>query len=259
MLEEAKKIYQQTADLYAKNWRNFNKNQLVLLALENKDNETYDGYISAIVLKYWNKMMKYYYKCRLVISPEDAHTWLVQAVMYAIEHHPWTDENSSIYNDKNGPDKVINRVMESKRLTFYQQLNRYNRKINSAILSLDVLTEEYLDSVTPTHYDEYDAYVDEFILKYYKDKEYFYAFMLDAIVYVGVSPEYPDHKKLVTYLKNLNASDVLRFCRRYGLEKSNVERAITYVNRLSRTKLKNKVNNSLSELKRRVGGYFNAN
>ena len=80
-----------------------------------------DAYIAAIMLRYWNKLDSYYYKCKLVITPEEVHTWLTIAVMYAINKKPWENPKMGIYNDETGPDKVINRIIESKRLTFYQQ------------------------------------------------------------------------------------------------------------------------------------------
>lgn len=249
MLEQYKEIYKQSANLYLSNWEKQNKNQLIREAIEHKDDPKFDSYISAIMLRYWNKMISYYHKCKLVITPEDAHTWLVQAVMYAIERHPWTDEKSSIYNDANGPDKVVNRVIESKRLTFYQQLNRYNRKITSTTMSIEDVQCECADTISPIYYDEYAVENDHLVLQYFDIKEYFYAFLIDAIMYEKYDVN-KDIKKLVSHLKSLDDVHCKIFANRYKLNFERVQRASTYVSRLSRFKIKNKIKHSMLDLKK---------
>ena len=147
MLDEYKKLYEEIATAGLPEWKTINKNELIKTASYLENGYLKDSYVAAIMLNYWNKIGKFYSKCKLVTSPEDIHTWLTISVLYALDRKPWESENSSIYNDPNGPDKVINRCMECRRITFYQQLNRYNRKINSAILSLDSLVEDYKDQI----------------------------------------------------------------------------------------------------------------
>lgn len=250
MLEETKKIYEELANLYVPNWKTANKNDLVRSAIKSKDTQYFDGYISAIMIRYWGKMTAYYQKCKLSTTPEDVHMWLTQAVLYAIEHHPWTHPKSSIYNDDNGPDKVINRVFESKRLTFYQQLNRYNRKINSLALSLETLNEEMSDTYTPICEDEHTFIMDDLIIRAFNSKDYFVAFLLDAIVTEGYKVG-GRHKNLVTHLKNLeHHCDV--FSGRYDLKLDSVKRAATYINKLSRTDLRRKIDLTLLDMKRKI-------
>ena len=250
MLDEIKKIYEDSADLYFPDWRKCNKNEAVLLAIEHKNKNDYDGYIGAIMTKYWPKLCKYYNRCKLVVTPEDVHSWLSQAVMYAIERHPWTNENSSIYGDKNAPDKVINRVMESRRLTFYQQLNRYNRKINSALISLDSLSEDMADTYTPISEDEHTFIIDDLVIKAFEAKDYFTAFFVDAIeserFNVGGR-----HKKLVTHLSNLDSHCDI-FANRYGLSMDSVRKASTYITRLDRDVIKKKIDTTLNDMKRKM-------
>jgi len=251
MLEEYKKIYEASADLYVPNWRNINKNILVKQAIECANTPSEDGYIGAIMLKYWEKMLKYYRWCKLVITPEDAHCWLTQAVMYAIEQHPWTREKSSIYDDPNGPDKVINRVLESKRVTFYQQLNRYNRKINSSTVSLNLLVDLYGDGLDGpiTTSDETLVMIDELILNFFKSKEYFLAFLVDSIVYEGY--ELDNHsKKLVTHLRVMSDEYCDTFSIRHCLPLSRVVKASTYITRMTRFRIKNKLKSSVFELQK---------
>lgn len=225
-----------------------NKNELVLKAIEHENDHLFEAYLSAIVLRYWNKIDSYYNKCKLVVSPEDVHSWVVGGILYAIKYQPWQNENGSIYNDPTGPDKVINRFIESRRVTFYQQLNRYNRKINSAILSLDTLTEDFFDSVAPTYEDNYNVEAEDLVLKYFNQMDYFTAFMLDAIIVEGYL--IPDNaKKLVTYLINYNENSCKNFSNRYNIPLEKVIDASKYVTNLSRFRVKSKVENTINKLK----------
>lgn len=250
MLEEIKELYIECADIHIPEWRNIPKNQLAFLAVEKRYTQYYDGYVSALMLKYWNKMIAYYHRCKLVITPEDAHTWLVNAVMYALDKHPWTNPNSSIYQDKNGPDKVINRVMESRRNTFYQQLNRYNRKINSVTLSLESLTEDMSDVYTPMCEDEHTFIMDDLIVRAFQEKDYFFAFLIDAITVEGYKVG-GKNKKLVTHLLHIDKHCDI-FAGRYGLNIDAVIRASTYITRLSRSVIGYKITTTLNDIKRKL-------
>lgn len=250
MLEDAKKLYEESACIYVKDWKSKDKNDLIREAAEYSNTYKYDSYISAIMLKYWAKMIAYYHRCKLVISPEDAHMWLTQAVLYAVEKHPWTNPKSSIYNDKNGPDKVVNRVLESKRLTFYQQLNRYNRKINSLALSLETLNEEMLDTYTPMYEDEHTFIMDDLIIRAFHSKDYFFAFLVDAIVIEGYKVG-GRHKNLVTHLKKLEGHCDI-FSGRYDLKLDSVIRAATYITKLSRSAIRHKIDIALLDMKRKI-------
>ena len=250
MLEEFKAIYEESANLYVDDWKTINKNDLVRSAIENKHTHYYDSYISAIMLRYWGKMTAYYHKCKLVATPEDVHMWMTQAVMYAVDNHPWNNPKSSIFEDPNGPDKVINKVFESKRITFYQQLNRYNRKINSAILSLDSLTEEMLDAYTPMCEDEHTFIMDDLIIRAFKEKDYFFAFLVDAIIAEGYKVG-GKNKKLVTHLRDLEKHCDIFACR-YDLPVDTVNKAATYITRLNRSVIGYKITTTLNNIKRKI-------
>ena len=248
LLPENKKMYEDKANLYIDNWQEVNKNELVLKAIEHKGDIMYESYLAAAILRYWNKIDSYYNKCKLVVSPEDVHSWVVGGVLYAINYQPWKNENGSIYNDPTGPDKVINRFIESRRVTFYQQLNRYNRKINSAILSLDTLTEDFFDSVAPTYEDKHNIEAEELVLKYFNKMEYFTAFMLDAIIVEGYI--IPDNiKKLATFLIEYDQNSCKNFSNRYNIPLDKVIEASKYITNLSRFRVNSKIQTTLDNLK----------
>ena len=248
MLDEYKLIYEEVASVGVPDWKTINKNELVRSASLLQNGSLKDSYIAAIMLNYWHKISKFYNKCKLVASPEDVHTWLTISVMYAIDTKQWENENSSVYQDPNAPDKIINRCMECRRITFYQQLNRYNRKINSAILSLDSLTEDYKDAVSPAYMDSYLYEVHDVISKNFDIGEYLIALILNAILYEHWEVSKENLRRVVNYLKKLKLSEADILAERYDIKKDQAASAIKYCNSLTIDELRRKVEYSFIRL-----------
>ena len=254
MLEDNKRLYEEVANAILTDWKSQNKNDLIRKAVEvGKNSYLYDGYISAIMYKYWNKIDSYYYRCKFVTTPEDIHTWLASSVLYAIEHHAWDDPEKGIYNDPNGPDKVVNRSMECRRLTFYQQLNRYNRKINSDVLSLDSLTEDYKDYIMPSENKSVDIEYHDMVSRYFESGEVVVSFILDAIMYEDIFSDTLEVKKLYAHLRKFDEVDSQIFAARYGLALDKVVEAITDLQSMSVMKFKKTVEYNLLKLNYKLG------
>lgn len=240
------------------NWKDIDKNELVIKACENRTGPIHDSYISAIVLKYWPKLERYSWKYRIAATPEDVHTWLIIAIEWAIEHRPWELPESTIYQDKCGPDKVINRVMESRKNTFYQQLNRNNRKFQSDHLSLDmVMGEDSGSSLEPEYIESYNVEYDEIIKEYFRKKDYFMAFLFDVVLYETSVVE-SGYKCLTTYLMTLDEVQCKIFAHRYALDEESVINASKYLTNLSRHKMKARLDRGLCELKRLLRKWGNS-
>lgn len=248
MLDEYKLIYEEVASVGVPNWKQVNKNDLVRSASSLQNGPLKDSYIAAIMLNYWHKISRFYNKCKLVATPEDVHMWLTISVMYAIDTKQWENENSSVYQDPNAPDKIINRCMECRRITFYQQLNRYNRKINSAILSLDSLTEDFKDAVSPTYMDSYLYEVHDVIAKNFDAGEYLIALILNAILYESWEVSKENDKRVVNYLKKLNITESEILSERYDIKQQQAIDAIKYCNSLTMDELRRKVQYSFIRL-----------
>ena len=249
MLSEYRLIYEESANIEVPDWKTRDKNELIKTASELLNGPKRDSYVAAIMLRYWNKIGRFYSKCKLVATPEDVHMWLTMAVMYALDNKPWENPASSIHNDKNGPDKVVNRVMECRRITFYQQLNRYNRKINSAILSLDSLTEDFKDVVLPTYEDSTLIEIFDLVCSKFNQEEYIMAFVLDAIITSGLKNREEDYRKFVTYLRGMNESFCVDFSCRYGIPSEDVKKASEKVNSMNNVDLRKRVEYNLIRLK----------
>ena len=249
VLSENKLIYEEIANASLPNWKTIDKNELIKVASELPNGPERDSYVSAIMLRYWNKISRFYSKCKLVATPEDVHMWLTMAVLYALDNKPWENPNSSIYGDKNGPDKVVNRVMECRRITFYQQLNRYNRKINSAILSLDSLTDDFKDMVTPIYEDSILIEISDLVSSKFNQGEHMMAFIIDAIIRHGLKNTESDYKKFVTYLRKMNESFCTEFSGIYDLSIESVAEAANKINLLSNPDLRRWVEYNLIRIK----------
>lgn len=251
ILEQNKEIYEQTASQLV-GWRDKDKSELLIQA-GNASGKDRDKYFAAAILKYWNKLEKYYYKCKLVATPEDVHTWLINAILYALDHKAWEDPKSNIYQDPNGPDKVVNRAMESIRLTFYQQLNRHKRKVNSAILSLDTLIEDYDDVFNPESPEPVESSIWNYIVTdYFDKKDYFVAFMVDMVLYDDVVKDKLDEKRLNLYLRNIDNKYCVEFAHRYHYNVNDVIKASSYVTKLSSTVIRKKIEYTLLKLGKEI-------
>lgn len=249
MLDEYRLIYEEVATAGIPNWKTINKNDLVRSASDLQNGLLKDSYIAAIMLNYWAKIGKFYNKCKLVATLEDIHTWLTISVLYAVDTKQWENPNSSVYQDENAPDKIINRCMECRRITFYQQLNRYNRKINSAILSLDSLAEDYKDAVAPTYLDSYLYEVHELISKHFEKEEHIVALILNAILYENWEVSEENIKRVVNYLKKLSITEAEIIGDRYDIDRKIVENSIIFCNKLTMDELRRKVQYSFIKLK----------
>ena len=178
MLSETKKLYEESANLIP-NWKNIDKNQLCNLYIQNESiPELANSYLSAIILKYWSKIYSLQANTYLTSSVEDAYNWLVEGILYALEHRRWLDEDSNIYQDPNGPDKAINRKIKCIRLNHLISENRDKRKIGINMLSLDSF--EDADNFIGGEL-EYSSTAQDIFEKLIKKHKYVQAVLVDLI------------------------------------------------------------------------------
>jgi hypothetical protein len=258
LLEDCKHLYESKADAYLKNWRKTNKNKLINNCIDCKDKNIREAYISAILVRYWKLFNKLYTKCKYTATPEECFDWVVDAVMYAVNNYPWRIEGQSIYKDPTGPDKVVNKVAESRRITYYQQLNRFNRKINSEILSLDILVSDYGDMFEPIDDKTNTIWDEELVKKFFNKKDYFLSFMLDAIFNLdvfevieeenGIYTKFSE-KKIIKHLHHLDKYYKI-FAEKYGIDCNKVLKATEYCSPLSTQKMKTKIRKNILFLKK---------
>lgn len=195
-------------------------------------------------------------------TESECYDWLVDSILYALEHRRWTKEDSHIYNDKNGPDKAINRKLKHTRINHLVATNRQKRQINLGLASTDGMEEEYGQVYSASAEDsELASILDNDIVKntinmLWERKDYFKAFLLDCIVNSNCfsrnkQTNYTEfnRKLAVRYFKNL--SQCLEFfSSAYDIEMDEVLSAFNYINRLTPTDIYGRIDTDLKQMRK---------
>ena len=178
MLEEIKSQFSAQAQ-FIPGWGSKSKTELCNLYIQNEDDESEKNhYFSAIILKYWDKIFSLHAKTYLTASYEDVYNWLVDSIIYALKNRKWLNPKSRIYNDPDGPDKVINRRIKCLRINHLISSNRYKRQAHINLLSLDSLADP--DNLV-YYTNEYNDTVLSAISKYWNNGEYIKSVLLDLL------------------------------------------------------------------------------
>ena len=147
-LEEVYRSYRKQADCLG-DWVAMNKNDLANAYIANENNPVKrDQYMSALMCRYWGNIGKYYVAGGGAVAIHECYNWLVEALTYALRKRKWKDPTNKLYSDPSGPDKVINRVLSSIRLGYYQSSNTDKRRSSFNTHSLDNACEEFGDAAT---------------------------------------------------------------------------------------------------------------
>lgn len=261
MLDEYRKLCE-TAANQIPGWKELSKNDLCRLCVANEDNpQLYNAYFAAIQCKYWSLIAKYHSSCGGLVEPETCRDWLIDTIMYALEHRRWEDEDSTIYNDPNGPDKAINTKMKCMKINQYQYSNRKKRKDAFGTVSLDELSEMFNDSNTgllDTTSDDSRQEMDikEFIKSLFQKKDYFMAYMLDAILNANVFEDDRSSyttvfsaKRLSKFMRRLTDDYCLQFAERYEVDADVAVHSLVYFQKLNIKKVNRKIEFNLHKLK----------
>lgn len=157
MLEEIRKNYINEAEAVEPNWKNLDVNTLCNLYVENEKYEgKRSGYFACVLLKKWGYIGRNYTESKASgFSIEDCYDMVIEAVLYILTKKSWLDPSKSIYKDKNGPDKCLNRAIYSCRRKYYYLANMDKRKGNFQKISLDLITENVGDHTSILADDDY--------------------------------------------------------------------------------------------------------
>lgn len=261
MLDEYYKLYKERADLVP-GWKTESKNNLVHKYIEYEKEEPFiaENYLCAIICRYWYNINIYYMKSYKSVPIEECYEWLIHAILYALEHRRWLDTDSTVYNDPNGPDKVINRCIATTRNIFYQASNNDNKKVNYNIdHSIDAVEflsedEEYSEDAIEEHLNL--NHYNSFIKKLFENRDYIEALTLDSIINYDVfqrneSNNYFSKTKLLKHLRSLDDKFCKDFSKRFALDENRVELAKNYCSSLSYQMLNYYVTVGLAKLKKK--------
>ena len=264
MLDEYKELCRSAADIIPE-WTSMSKNDLCRAYVANKGNTNIqNAYLSAILYRYWNLIGKYYYMSSNCASPEECYGWLVDSVSCCVNLASWENPDSSIYNDPNGPDKVINRCMKCARLTYYQFINRKKRKDDFGMLSIEELAENFGNGAPEVidiqqECNISDIMIKDYIIEEFKRKNYFVSFLLYYIVSVDVFDNISTKesgktaqfniRKLTKVMNNITDEQLKSFSGYTQISLSEVIRAFEYVKGISSGNMKKKILQTFEQLK----------
>lgn len=263
MLDDYKELCRIAADS-APGWEELSKNDLCRAYVANKGNEhLQNAYLSAILYRYWNLIGKYYYQSVNCATPEECYGWLVDSVSCCVNLAAWENPQSSIYNDPNGPDKVINRCMKCARLTYYQFINRKKRRDDFGMLSVDELKELYGNGAPEPSDPEQecnisDILIQEFVVDEFRRKNYFVSFLIyfiisgnvfDLITTEGQRDSEFNLRKMCKLMNSLNENHLWAFSNEYHIPLKDVEKAHEYIKMIPAGNMRKKVMQALEQLK----------
>lgn len=263
MLNDVRLSYEHCADVWVPGWRTKNKNDLVNECIDSKDNkELYNGYVSALIARYWNLATKYYYDNIQSVTPEETYGWLLDSILCALEWQQWRNPKNQIFGDPNGPDKVINRCMVSARLMFFQSSNCAKRRVNYQTFSADKMQEDKGDAAFPAVEDEdlnraADA-SDDLIMEAFERGDYFSAAVIDNIAHqISYDITKEDGKlyskfnarKLAKALRQCDEDYCNRFSKRYNVDVSEFKDEVLRIKKYPSEKMYRWIERSLRKLR----------
>lgn len=250
MLDDIKECYANVADASYPGWQKIDRNDLCRQYIDLQSEDQKGGCLAAIICKFWPIASKNYYgQLVKIASEEDCYTWLINGIMYVLDHHIWTDPNNQLYQDPKAPEKAINVNVQSEKINFFVSCKRAKRKINYNHYSLESLQEDSSDDYYLPTNDNYDYITDklkEKILTFYNQKDYFSAFVVDCIARVDFTIKDQDYSqfsknKLKRYLRSLDDSYAAYFAREYNLVEQEVKDNLKYVTDISSDRVENNI------------------
>ena len=146
MLEESYKSFRALADEI--NWKDYNQNDLFVNYLKYKDTdpELAEKFYAAIICRYWGYSGRLYIQCNHHVTFEQCYDVLIDTIDYVLDKHVWDDPDSSLYQDKTGPDKAFHIVLKRQLGILMASLNANKRRANFNYLSIDELKDKYNDA-----------------------------------------------------------------------------------------------------------------
>lgn len=284
-LAEARKGYQEAASRLG-NYKSISKYDLArgyALAKRDDDKNKMNYYFSALMDRYWYKILQWVRNSSSLRLPSEEFVgWLEDSILIAFR---WAlgDLNNPIYNDPNGPDKVINRCCFSTRGREYQYYNKDKRKNSTQAVSIyqegvDSDGQEslnILDHVASSKGPEPDG-AEELINLFLAHHNPVGAIILDGIAYQDsfkdnkishyvdekdsqgrdIKKKYStmtsnfDMRKLVRHLKTIDEKFIYDyFCKKYDLKDVPKESLVTLFSNMNYNKIHRSIEKTFREIR----------
>lgn len=263
MIKEIRKSYEACANTLSFNWEKSDKSELIRMYTTEGTNYFQSDYVlSAIICRYWNIVNSWTYSAKCPIPFDDAYNLFVDTVRYVLSEQVWNNPDNKLYNSDIGPDVAMNVTLSSRRYTYFQSSNRFNRKINHETLSWESLVEDCGDAINSMYSSEYivepkvniDVTVPNMVKHYFDIKDYFKSFLISVIAheetferdgdYIQFSP-----KKALRCLTHWSYENSVDFANRYGYDVETVDTVANICNKIAPHHLKAKIIKNLQYLR----------
>lgn len=144
LLENIYNSYRELAEEI--DWKKYNSNDLFFGYIEHENDSLRDNFYAALMCRYWGYTGRIYLQCNRHVRFEQCYDILVDTLNYVLKKRVWENPESSIYQDKAGPDKAFHLVIKRQKAILLASLTANKRKTNFNTLSIDEIHEDYRDS-----------------------------------------------------------------------------------------------------------------
>lgn len=186
-----------------------------LYAESKSDKRLMEGYLSALIVRYWY-MIPYFQEksASLRLEYDDIISWIYLGIIKAFKYRGWVDGNES------SAEKCINRCLDSIRLNAFQESNTDTRKINYISYSLEESCEKFGDSADGLFVEDTDNTfnIEYLVSRKLTKKDVLSALIIDSICFNDCfSKDSFSASKLVS---GLTSTYIKKFKERYDTSSS---------------------------------------
>jgi len=251
MLEGSYKLYRTKADEI--DWKKYDCNDLFFKYIEHENDQLSENYFAGIVCRYWGYAGRIYLQCKKHIAFEECHDCIIDAIRYVLKKRVWENKNSSLYNDKKGPDKAMHIAMKRQKSLMLSKYNAYKRLSEFNTLSIDAVHEDYNDASDGLLFDLESSEIDKmriYIAEYFDSGKILEGLLLDAICYNN----YKDYssKNILKHIKNLDKKDYVYYDVAYNLNKELYFKELLVIKDCDTKTLELKLNSLLYSIRKEV-------
>lgn len=249
MLEEVYDSYRNLADEIE--WKKYSQNELFFEYIKHENDELADNFYAGIVCRYWGYTGKIFLQCNKHVPFEQCYDILIDTINYVLDKRVWENPDSSLYNDKTGPDKAFHMVLKRQRSILLSNLTAYKRKTNFNTLSIDEIHEKYADAAEGL-FEIYATSEREWeLIDYIRLRgDPLEIIILDKICFA----EWKTLKNIVKLIKNLDKNLGEYYNINYGISIENYNKVITKIQEISDSRLLFEIKKLLYILKKE---YYN--
>lgn len=222
-------------------------------AMNERDSEGMDKYISALMVRYWHMVPYLWDKSKSSkLGMEDMVMWVYDGLAKAFKYQSWLDPNKPVSRDPKGAEKCFNQCITSIRQYWYKHFNTNQSKVNYISASLDamhdLLGDSFDDSVPFESFEKEGSVCSDIISTLVREGRLFDAVVIDKLCFDDsfkeskrkkqvtmqsdegeVIEEVPtsvfsfDSRKLMACLKDIDNDYVFRFSKAYGADPEEVK------------------------------------